>query len=87
MLVHCRHFFAKRQSTDRNILWFLRNGPLVVDCAEKGIGTGIKVDKGQFGALLHKMMQAQPEPRRTIKPQGKAGEIVPSIQPPTLRKA
>ena len=41
----------------------------------------MKVNKDQFDSLLHKMMQAPPEPKKAIKTQGKAGKIVPPIQP------
>jgi hypothetical protein len=37
----------------------------------------MKVDKDQFDALLHKMMQAPPEPRSAIVTDGKAGKIIP----------
>jgi hypothetical protein len=47
----------------------------------------MKVDKNQFDALLHKMMQAPPEPKKSIEIEGKAGKIVPPIQPPAPRKA
>ena len=48
----------------------------------------MKVDKHQFDALLHKMMQAPPEPRKAIKTQGKAGKIIPATPPPSVpRKA
>ena len=41
----------------------------------------MKVDKGQFDDLLNKMMQSQPEPAKTIKPEGKAGKIIPAPAP------
>lgn len=39
------------------------------------------VPKKEFDALLHKMMQSQPEPAKTIKPEGKAGKIIPAPTP------
>jgi hypothetical protein len=47
----------------------------------------MKVDKGQFDDLLHKMMQSQPEPKNAIKIEGKAGKIIPAIRPSEPRKA
>jgi hypothetical protein len=48
----------------------------------------MKVDKDQFDALLHKMMQAPPEPKSGIKIEGKAGKIVPATpQPSTPHKS
>lgn len=46
----------------------------------------MKVDKDQFDALLHKMMQAPPAPAKTIKSEGKTREIIPNPQS-TPRKA
>ena len=46
---------------------------------------GITVDKDQFDNLLHKMMQAPPEPEKDLEIKGKAGKIIPSL--PTPRKA
>jgi hypothetical protein len=40
----------------------------------------MKVDKDQFDALLSKMMKAQPETAKTIKPDGKASSIIPKPQ-------
>ena len=40
----------------------------------------MKVDKDQFDALLHKMMSAPPEPKSSIKIEGKAGKIIPAIR-------
>jgi hypothetical protein len=40
----------------------------------------MKVEKDKFDALLGKMMKAQPETAKTIKPQGKAGSILPKPQ-------
>jgi len=40
------------------------------------------VDKTQFDALLHRMMQAPPEPRKGIVTQGKAGKIIPGPRTP-----
>lgn len=51
------------------------------------MSVSIKVDKTQFDNLLHKMMQAQPEPRKAIKTEGKAGKIIPASQPPAPHKA
>jgi hypothetical protein len=47
------------------------------------------VDKDQFDTLLHKMMQAPPEPKDGIRIEGKAGKIIPatSSQPSEPRKA
>jgi len=42
----------------------------------------MKVDKDQFDSLLHKMMQAPPEPRDAIKTDGKAGKIIPGPRTP-----
>jgi hypothetical protein len=48
----------------------------------------MKVDKEQFDALLGRLMSAQPQPAKTIKPGGKAGKIIPAIpSPSTPRKA
>lgn len=48
----------------------------------------MKVDKAQFDALLHKMMQAPPQPKSEIKTQGKSGKIIPATSPPsTAHKA
>ena len=47
----------------------------------------MKVDKKQFDTLLHKMMQAPPEPKKQIVIEEKAGKIIPPIQPPNPRKA
>jgi hypothetical protein len=47
----------------------------------------MKVDKDQFDSLLHKMMSAPPQPKSGIKIAGKAGKIIPAIQPSTPRKA
>jgi hypothetical protein len=47
----------------------------------------MKVDKEKFDALLGKLMHTPPQPAKSIETQGKAGKIVPSIQPPTPRKA
>ncbi len=47
----------------------------------------MKVDKNQFDKLLHKMMQAPPETKKQIETDGKAGKIIPPIQPPGPRKA
>lgn len=47
----------------------------------------MKVDKAQFDALLSKLMKAPPQPAKAIETQGKAGKIVPPIQPPAPRKA
>jgi hypothetical protein len=46
----------------------------------------MKVDKDQFDALLGKLMKAKPETAKTIKPEGKAGSILPKPQS-TPRKA
>jgi hypothetical protein len=44
----------------------------------------MKVDKGQFDTLLHKMMQSPPEPAKAIKRQGKIGKIIPGpTRPPS----
>ena len=43
----------------------------------------MKFDRDQFDALLHKMMQAPPEPKKAIKIEGKAGRIVPAIPWPS----
>jgi hypothetical protein len=45
----------------------------------------MKVDKGQFDALLHKMMQSPPEPAKTIKRQGKVGKM--EMQSPAVGRA
>lgn len=47
----------------------------------------MRVDKDQFDALLGKLMRTPPQPESTIEAQGKAGKIVPPIQPPAPRKA
>jgi hypothetical protein len=48
----------------------------------------MKVDKDQFDALLSKLMQAPPQPQQSIEITGKAGKIIPPIQPQsTPRKA
>jgi hypothetical protein len=47
----------------------------------------MQVDKTQFDALLHKMMQSPPEPAKGIKTQGKAGKIIPATSPSKPRKA
>lgn|GEM_PF-2506602 len=47
----------------------------------------MKVDKRQFDSLLHKMMQAPPEPKKSIETEGKAGRIIPPIQQSTPHKA
>ncbi len=47
----------------------------------------MKVDKSQFDTLLGRLMQTPPEPAKAIKTEGKAGKIVPPIQPPTPHKA
>ena len=41
----------------------------------------VQVDKDQFDALLGKLMQAPPQPSKSIETQGKAGKIIPPIQP------
>lgn len=43
----------------------------------------MKVDKAQFDALLHKMMKAPPEPKDSIRIQGKAGKIIPATHQPS----
>jgi hypothetical protein len=40
----------------------------------------MKVDKDKFDALLGKLMQTPPETAKTIKPEGKAGSILPKPQ-------
>lgn len=47
----------------------------------------MKVDKNQFDTLLHKMMQAPPEPKKKIVIEEKAGKIIPPIQQSIPRKA
>jgi hypothetical protein len=47
-----------------------------------GLRRQVKVDKTQFDNLLHKMMQAPPEPRKAIQREGKIGKIVPSLKTP-----
>jgi hypothetical protein len=48
----------------------------------------MKVDKDQFDALLHKMMQAPPAPKAGIKMERKAGKIIPATpQPSAPRKS
>lgn len=48
----------------------------------------MKVNKDQFDALLGKLMQAPPQPAKSMETQGKAGKIVPAISPQsTPRKA
>ena len=48
----------------------------------------MKVDKEQFDALLHKMMQTPPQPKAGIQIHEKAGKIIPAIpQPSTPHKA
>lgn len=42
----------------------------------------MQVDKDQFDNLLHKMMQAPPEPRKAIVTEVKAGKIIPGPTPP-----
>ncbi len=43
----------------------------------------MKVNKDQFDALLHKMMQAPPAPKAGIRTQGKAGIAIPATPPPS----
>ena len=43
----------------------------------------MQVDKDQFDALLHRMVQSPPEAARTIKGEGKAGRIIPAPKPET----
>jgi hypothetical protein len=43
----------------------------------------LKVNKDQFDKLLHKMMQAPPEPKKAIKVEGKTSRIIPPIPPPS----
>jgi hypothetical protein len=45
----------------------------------------MKVDKNQFDALLHRMMQATPEPKKAIKTEGIKGSKAPIIPPPSER--
>jgi hypothetical protein len=45
------------------------------------------VNKDQFDSLLHRMMQAPPEPAKTIKTEGKAGKIIPPNPQSTPHKA
>ena len=48
----------------------------------------MKVDKDKFDALLGKMMQAPPEPKKAIKTDGITGSKAPLVPPPsTPRKA
>ena len=48
----------------------------------------MKVDKDKFDALLGKLMQAPPQPAKSIKTQGKVGKIMPAISPKSVpRKA
>ncbi len=47
----------------------------------------MKVDKDQFDNLLHKMMQAPPEPKSGIKTTGKMKQIIPTSQPSEPHKA
>ena len=46
----------------------------------------LKVDKEKFDALLGRLMQTPPQTAKTIKPEGKAGSILPKPQS-TPRKA
>ena len=46
----------------------------------------MKVDKEKFDALLGRLMQTPPQTAKTIKPEGKAGSILPKPQS-TPRKA
>jgi len=43
----------------------------------------MKVDKDHFDALLQKMMQAPPEPKKAIKTERKMARIIPPIPPPS----
>ena len=43
----------------------------------------MKVNKDQFDSLLHKMMQAPPEPKKAIKTVGIKGPKTPLIPPPS----
>jgi hypothetical protein len=43
----------------------------------------MKVDKAQFDALLYKMMKAPPEPKDSIRIQGKVGKIIPATPQPS----
>ena len=48
----------------------------------------MKVNKDQFDALLHRMMQTPPEPKKTIRTEGIKGSKEPLIPPAsTPRKA
>jgi hypothetical protein len=43
----------------------------------------MKIDKDKFDSLLHRMMQAPPEPKKTIKTEGIKGSKSPLIPPPS----
>jgi hypothetical protein len=47
----------------------------------------MKVDKDKFDALLGRLMSTPPQPAKTIKPEGKMREIIPTPPPSTPRKA
>ncbi len=77
LVSNLRFFFSLRHN-----IWYSNNWtPLVVVGFLYDAVGNMKVDKDQFDALLHKMMQTPPAPTKTIKSEKASATIIPPPKP------